>query len=56
MKLEHTIIINIKNKKLVDEIKKQTKCPQCEIDFLKKNYTNKENNKQNKEDLIGEHK
>jgi hypothetical protein len=52
MKLEHTIVINIKDKKPID--KKQTKCTQCEIDFLKKNYS-KENNEQ-KDFIKGEHK
>jgi hypothetical protein len=43
MKLEHTIVINTKEKR---PIKKTNKCPQCELEELKKII--KEKDKSNK--------
>jgi hypothetical protein len=38
MKLEHTIVIHIKDKKPIKEKQNKTKCTQCEIQELKKDY------------------
>jgi hypothetical protein len=47
MKLEHTIVININEKRLANQIEneqakqaKGTHCPQCEINKLKKECAN----------------